>query len=318
MSRTRIAALVSTVLALVAAPAQRVAAQDPSTPPPAPAPGAPEPADRPPTAEEKAQALAQIKANLGAIPAGTTATPIGDEATIDAPAGWFFVPRVGTARWLELTENLPDPSLIGVLVREDLETSIYFSFDAIGYVKDDERELDADELMASMREGEVAANAERKQRGFDELELVSWARPPAYNETTRSLEWGTLIRSKGVPDSDVVNFNTRRLGRSGVMSVLLVTDPKKLDIDVAMMNGSMARFAFVSGKDYASFKQGDHTAEIGLGALVVGGGVALAAKVGFFKRSGRSWPSAAPRCWPASASSSAARRPRPPRPLLRR
>jgi len=42
----------------------------------------------------------------------------------------------------------------------------------------------------------------------------------------------------------------------------------------------METFAYKSGGKYAEFRQGDKVAKYGLTALVVGGGVALAAKSG--------------------------------------
>jgi len=267
-------------------------AQEPLSPPtPNPTPN-PTPAsdtsdapevDRPLTPEETAAGLARIRIQLGAIETGQRGA-LGEEARIVVPSGWFLVPRAGTAQWLELTQNLPDPSLVGVLVREDLDSSIYFSFDPIGYVDDEDRDLDADALLQSMRDGEEASNRERKRLGYDALNIVGWARPPVYNEVTRSLEWGTTIRTNQLPGSEIINFNTRRLGRFGVMSVMLVTAPSELERDIVAMNANMNGFAFVEGRDYASFQQGDRSAEIGLGALVVGGGAALAAKAGFFKK----------------------------------
>ena len=42
-------------------------------------------------------------------------------------------------------------------------------------------------------------------------------------------------------------------------------------------------FDFNSGEKYSEWKPGDHVAEIGLAALVVGGAAAVAAKTGFWK-----------------------------------
>jgi uncharacterized membrane-anchored protein len=255
-----------------------------TAPPPAGEPAPAEGTEAPPTPADRAEAIKRLKEHLGAIDGPAKGVAVGDEATLDVPAGYWFVPASSAKRFDELMENLSDPGAAGVLVRGELETTIYFTFDAIGYVNDDERDLDADALLATMRENTVAENVERKRQGFDEIEIAGWARAPFYNDTTRSLEWATILKTPGEAGSGSVNYNTRRLGRNGVMKVVLVSSPEVMDAEIPKLNDNLGAFAFVDGKDYASFQQGDRTAEIGLGALVVGGGVALGAKVGFFKK----------------------------------
>ncbi|MFO0748208.1 MAG: DUF2167 domain-containing protein [Myxococcota bacterium] len=228
--------------------------------------------------------FAAVKKELDAIDGPKQGVAVGDQATIDVPAGYWFVPASKMARLAELTENLSEPGEAGALIKGELDSVVYFTFDPIGYVKDEDSDLDAAELLKSMQEGQLQDNIQRKQHGFDELEVVGWAKEPFYNQTTKSLEWATILRVKGSQENGSVNYNTRRLGRGGVMSVILVSNPDAMQQELAAMNANLGAFAFVAGKDYASFQQGDHVAEIGLGALVVGGGAALAVKVGFFKK----------------------------------
>lgn len=81
----------------------------------------------------------------------------------------------------------------------------------------------------------------------------------------------------------VINFNTRLLGRGGVMRVTLVTDPTTLSPTLPKFKNVLAGFDFKKGQKYAEFRQGDKVAKYGLTALVVGAASAVAVKTGMFK-----------------------------------
>ncbi|MEQ8278694.1 MAG: DUF2167 domain-containing protein [Deltaproteobacteria bacterium] len=175
------------------------------------------------------------------------------------------------------------------MATHDLEWFVVFFFDDVGYVKDDEKdELDADDMAESMAENLQYSNEERRDRGLEELSFDGWAIPPRYNETSNRLEWAHRLRSAtGVS----VNYNTRVLGRHGVMRVILVTDPELLEATLPQYNSLMSGFDFTNGERYAEYRAGDKIAEYGLIALVAGGGAAVAAKTGlltalvaFFKK----------------------------------
>ena len=84
-----------------------------------------------------------------------------------------------------------------------------------------------------------------------------------------------------------MNYTIRLLGRRGVMHVILVSDPQSLDRDIADFKASLAGYSFVSGERYSEFRSGDHVAEYGLAALVLGGAAAVATKTGFGKAIGK-------------------------------
>ena len=75
----------------------------------------------------------------------------------------------------------------------------------------------------------------------------------------------------------------RLLGRTGYENVVLVTSPETLDADVKSLKATLKSFDFNAGEKYSEFKPGDHIAEFGLGALVVGGTAAAMVKSGFWK-----------------------------------
>ena len=66
--------------------------------------------------------------------------------------------------------------------------------------------------------------------GRPPLQIVGWEVPPQYNETTHNLEWAIRATVEGKP---ILNYNTKLLGRKGVMETVLVVDPDELQAHAA-------------------------------------------------------------------------------------
>jgi uncharacterized membrane-anchored protein len=168
----------------------------------------------------------------------------------------------------------------------NLDWFAVFSFDPVGYVKDDEQ-IDAEQLLETLKKSDGPGNDERKRLGMEPIFTDGWQVPPHYDTETKRLEWGMRLRDgKGGMH---VNYTSRLLGRTGVMSAILVSAPQTLAEDIKAFNGALAGYEFLAGEKYAEFKSGDRIAEYGLGALVVGGAAAAAAKAGWLKFLGKFW-----------------------------
>jgi len=149
-------------------------------------------------------------------------------------------------------------------------------------VKDEDRdELDADDLLGSLRESNEAGNEMRRKRGWSTMDLVGWQTPPHYDAATQNLEWGLLFHSAG---GQVVNYDVRLLGRHGVMQVSLVASPEAMAAALPEFRQMLAGHVFNEGERYAEYRAGDKVAEYGLAALVTGGALAVAAKTGFLQK----------------------------------
>ena len=173
-----------------------------------------------------------------------------------------------------------------MLTTEGLGPWIIFEFDETGYVKDDDKDaLDADKLMETLRSGQEASNERRREMGIAELELIGWAVPPRYNAQTHNLEWATRIRTKD-GGGESINYNTRLLGRKGVMEVALVCAPDEMDKLMPDYQKIMTGYKYVSGESYAEYRAGDKVAQYGLAALVAGGAAVAAGKMGLFGKLG--------------------------------
>jgi len=208
--------------------------------------------------------------------AGPVTVKLGNQATLKVPEGYAFLDAEGTRRFNELSENPSGDEDEYTLAGDDWVA--YFSYDDIGYVKDDDK-IDADEILDNIREGTEEANKERRERGWSEMRILGWSARPEYDEQLKSLTWSIL--GEDLDDKQqVVNYNTRLLGRHGVMSVVMVTDPETLQSAIIDFKRQVKGFDFVPGQTYGEYKEGDHVAAYGLAALITGGAAAVAAKKG--------------------------------------
>ncbi len=208
---------------------------------------------------------------------------IAGKATIKIPQGYAFLDERNTRRFIELMGNPPRDGHY-MIAPASLDWFAVFSFDPIGYVKDDEK-IDAEQLLKDLKSGDERGNEERQRLGMSPIYTDGWHVPPHYDSDSKRLEWGLRLRDeKGRTN---VNYTSRILGRTGVMSAVLVTSPQTLNEDMKAFSGALKGYEFVSGERYAEFKSGDKIAEYGLAALVIGGAAAAAAKSGLLKSLGK-------------------------------
>jgi uncharacterized membrane-anchored protein len=217
---------------------------------------------------------------------GRMAMPIGDDlAQIDLSSEYLFLGAEGTRLFMELTQNPVNGGEVATVMPRDTEEGwfLVFEYEDTGYVPDDEKDsLDADEMIASIREGTEAANAERTRRGWGTMHIIGWHEEPFYDSSTNNLTWSIIGESNGEQN---VNRLIKVLGRGGVMTVVLVTSPEGLESAAASADSLLSDYRYVSGQTYAEYVPGtDKLAQYGLTALVVGGGAAALLKSGLLAR----------------------------------
>lgn len=242
---------------------------------------APAPADSKPASFVDALRASGIK-----LIASPSTVKLGDVAEMKLPEGFHAVDPGSLKKFYEFTQNSMSSQAVGVVISPS-EWMLFFDYDPSGYVKDDEKNsLDAGDLMKSMTSNQEAGNKERVKRGWDEMKIAGWAAEPHYDTKTNNLKWAIkLTSSSDNHQSHWINESIRLLGRGGVMEVTLVTGNDTFAADSAAADSVLAqRFSYVAGQRYAEYKEGDKVAKYGLAALVLGGGVAAAAKFGFLQK----------------------------------
>ncbi|MBW8824607.1 MAG: DUF2167 domain-containing protein [Xanthomonadales bacterium] len=211
---------------------------------------------------------------------GPVTARVGSQATLQVPKGHRFLDSANSHKLEELMHNPPSEGELYTLAPDDLHWIALLSFDAIGYVEDDEK-LDADALLKSVQEGTEASNEERRKRGWGAIHATGWSFKPQYDSQSHRLEWA-IIGENEQTKGQTINYNTRLLGRHGVMNVVVLADPETVTASIGEFKGLLPGYDFNDGERYAQFKAGDHVAEIGLAALITGGAAAIAAKKGLF------------------------------------
>jgi uncharacterized membrane-anchored protein len=217
---------------------------------------------------------------------GPASVDLGHELTLELTPAYAFLPKEFAAKALEANGSFHNENLLGIVAGADHSADwfVVMRYDAEGYVKDDE-EIDANDLLKDMREGNEEANAERKQRGFNPLTLEGWSDPPHYDKAKHHLVWSLIVSD---PEGKSVNYNTRVLGRHGFVSLNLVTDPEKLGAYRSHAAALLGGTRFKQGARYEDFNADtDKVAEYGLAGLVAAGaglGAAKFVKLGLFAK----------------------------------
>jgi uncharacterized membrane-anchored protein len=209
---------------------------------------------------------------------GPAEADIGTSAKIKVPEGYMFTGGDGTRKLLEAMGNPTNGDELGFLSPTNLQWFVVFEFSDVGFVKDDDKDkLDPQKLLSTIKRGTEQGNKLRAKMGSAPMTIVGWEVSPKYNEQTHNLEWAIRAESEGHP---VVNYNTRLLGREGVMEAALVIKPEKLKETLPMFQELLTGYTYKTGHTYAEYKKGDKLAKYGLAALITGGAAAVAVKTG--------------------------------------
>lgn len=231
-------------------------------------------------ADAQAEAQAQFEAFIDSLAWQTEGVgALKDWSTIEIPAGYRYLNGKDADKLMQAWGNLPS-EYEGMIATDDLNWLVLFQFDPSGYVKDDEKdELNPDALLDQMMENQARGNEYRQQQGLQPMYIDGWAMEPRYNERTNNLEWGLLLRTGDNP-SQFVNYETKLLGREGVMEVTLICDLEDMNMILPTYQDLLLGHMYNDGKSYADYRQGDKLAEYGLTALIAGGAAYGAAKLG--------------------------------------
>ncbi len=210
---------------------------------------------------------------------GPSTEIINGRSTIFIPNEYVFLTVEETDKYSRISQNNPT-GVENLFAPIDGSWDAFFSFDSVGYVKDD-GEIDADELLSMDRKANKSGNKYRREQGWPTLTNLGWKFKPRYDKSNNLLEWAYIIQNNETKIKSI-NYNTRILGRTGVMSVILVATPEKINTSVLDFKNKIKGFKFNTGEKYSEYKEGDRVAEFGLAALIAGGAAALASKKGFW------------------------------------
>jgi uncharacterized membrane-anchored protein len=242
----------------------------------------------PPPADEQPSAADRVWAAADAVKQpGPTTVQFRDQASLQLPAGYVYIPVKEATAIMDMMGNQTDERFLGLVLPEsEANWFVTLDYEPAGYIKDDDaRHWDADELLQSLKDGTEAANEHREEMGIAPIEVTRWVEVPAYEASTHRLIWAAEARDKGGADQNPsINYNTYVLGREGYISLNLITAAAAIETDKQSARELLSGIDFNAGKRYADFDpSSDKVAAYGLAALV--GGVA-AKKLGLLAVAG--------------------------------
>lgn len=225
---------------------------------------------------ETEQTAAWAAAEKAAIH-GPTKTIVAGQSEVTIPKGYDFIPTAETAAVMRAMGNGEINDLQGMLVNVKTSGGDFYiiEYHKDGYIKDDDaKDLDAASILKDYQTGTEEGNKDRIAKGFAPIETVGWAQPPKYDPVLHRLTWALTLRDKGTAagENDTVNYETRILGREGVLAVTWVADLNQLGTDQTLADKLTAGVNYIDGKKYADYSAsaGDKIAEYGLAALITG------------------------------------------------
>jgi uncharacterized membrane-anchored protein len=214
-------------------------------------------------------------------------------ATLNVPDSFKYLDAKGAKTVLvNLWGNPPEQAddVIGLLMPAavtPLDTNCWvvtISYDDSGYVRDDDAsKINYDDLLKQMQKSVGDENKERADKGYPSIELVGWAAAPRYDAATHKLYWAKDIKFGGEPE-DTLNYDIRILGRHGVLDLDAVAGMRQLSEIQTRTPDILNMVDFDQGNRYTDFNpKVDKVAKYGIAALVAGGALGVAAKLGLFK-----------------------------------
>jgi uncharacterized membrane-anchored protein len=208
-------------------------------------------------------------------------------ATINVPPAFKFLAE-DEAEYVitELWGNPKGDKPLGLILPADDAASLLntyafvIEYDDIGYVKDkDADKINYDDLMKSIKESQITANAERRKLGLETMNIVGWASRPFYDKEKKVLHWAKEYSVEGSEENGL-NYDIRVLGRKGVLNLQAVAGMNALDSVKAHINDMLAMVSFNEGHRYNDFdSKTDKVAAWTIGGLVAG---KVLAKVGLW------------------------------------
>ncbi len=189
----------------------------------------------------------------------------------------------------DIWNNPDDPGVLGMIFPKDKGPldddgwAVTINYENGGYVKDNDADsINYDELLKTMQKEAKDATEERHKQGYPAIDIVGWAAPPRYDKAAHKLYWAKELKVEGA-DDNTLNYDIRILGRHGVLVLGVIGGIKQLPEIKDETPALLSMVDFQPGNTYAEFDpKVDKVAEYGLAALVAGGALAGAAKLGLF------------------------------------
>jgi uncharacterized membrane-anchored protein len=221
---------------------------------------------------------------------GTIDLP-GGIATLNLNDDFYYLTPDDTERLLvEGWGNPPGHKTLGMIIPQATSPmsrggwGVLVSYNDDGHISDeDAAKIDYAELLKQMQDEDEEANKDRRKQGYAGLQLLGWAEPPRYDDSTHKMYWARELKADDAQEN-TLNYSIRVLGRQGVLELNAVASMSDLPTIQREQPNVLEFTNFTDGNRYADYQPGtDKLAKYGLAALVAGG---IASKAGLFAKLG--------------------------------
>lgn len=203
----------------------------------------------------------------------------GSGGVLKAPKGYRQLVGQDARTVYEATNGLDAPVGTEAMIYDRKGgTVVYYQKLGSGYIRiDDWPSIDADAMLAEIKENTERNNPTRKQRGIGSIHVVGWLQPPKLDIQNHSVRWALDAREED--GSSLVNSVALVLGRDGYEKLTWIGSKQQFSDDALKVG--LDSFNFASGKRYGDYVAGDKVAEYGVAGLVASAlGVKAASKLG--------------------------------------
>lgn len=183
---------------------------------------------------------------------------------LTVPEGFQFINAEQTRFILEdLWGNLEDKDVYGMLVKNGFKVSrltndysFVLSYSDLGYVQDNkDTDLDHADLLSTLQNNMEINNENRISHGVNTMTVKEWVLVPYYDKYKKALYWANKIAVNG-SDEEILNYNLRLLGRSGVIKINAVATMDQLPSIKQVLPLIISQTRFEEGQQYADFMAG--------------------------------------------------------------
>lgn len=200
-------------------------------------------------------------------------------STLNIPEGFKYL---GTEQSnyviTEVWGNPPREGVLGMIFPEysgpfgDSSYAFVISYDAMGYVKDEDADkIDYDDMLKQLQKEEVKENEERVKQGYPPIHFAGWASKPFYDKQNKVLHWAKELKFGNGEEGNTLNYEIRLLGRKGVLSMNAVSGMGELPLVKKDIDKVLAMASFTDGNAYKDFdSNADEVAAWTIGGLVAG------------------------------------------------
>jgi len=183
------------------------------------------------------------------------------------PQLYFLPPQAARELMTLLGQSFPGDMLGLLMGPEGMEMSGPVRFVPAGFIDPGTiQSWTEDDILASLRDTVLQANAERVRNGQTPLEARAWIQPPHYDPQTHQLAWAALIVPQNAPkiSDGQVAYNAIAFGREGYIQLSMTASVQKSEMLRYLTGAFLAGLTFAPGQAYADMTPPDARAPNGL------------------------------------------------------